>query len=352
MSETWTPGAQQSIFLLLLTFLTGCGGGPAASDAAGGDDGGAHDAASIAPDLALPDGAEALLPLRYLSANVGNTDLIVCWETKLCKEEVAAKLRAYITAWQPDVVLLSEVQRAEQLKLAGSGGPLLPPGYDGLCGESRDRDSDELVAWNAERASHEHECVAWKQARVSYVPGSARSARGRNDDYGKGQCEYHFTSLRVDLVLEGSFALTAVTVHPDASILSSDCRTEEIQRTWSELADAPHVIIGGDWNSDSAEEIAVPPSFRINYERGQHWDLAFHYDEYSAFYTLGIKRQLDDAYSNFGWPCVNCGAFYGSDDLPFSSALGGYDDHPQDDEGEGCDHAQILVDMWVSAGGS
>ena len=43
-----------------------------------------------------------------------------------------------IAEWQPDVIALSEVLRADQLQSATGGGPILPPGYAGVCGESSD----------------------------------------------------------------------------------------------------------------------------------------------------------------------------------------------------------------------
>ena len=40
---------------------------------------------------------------------------------------------------------LSEVMRREQLVGTEGFGPILPDGYDGTCGESRDRDTGALV---------------------------------------------------------------------------------------------------------------------------------------------------------------------------------------------------------------
>ena len=54
--------------------------------------------------------------LRYLTLNVGNASpQYGCWEYKMCRPEDAADLRAYIQAWQPDILLLTEVYRAAQL---------------------------------------------------------------------------------------------------------------------------------------------------------------------------------------------------------------------------------------------
>src|SRR3972149_3993323 len=130
---------------------------------------------------------------RYLAINVGNASpQYGCWEYKLCRAQDVQNLRNYIATWQPDVIMLSEVYRAAQLTGTANNGPILPGGYTGVCGESRDRYSGALVAYNAANASHEHECIAWKTSRLSYVSGSAASAFGRNDAYGQSNCSYDF----------------------------------------------------------------------------------------------------------------------------------------------------------------
>lgn len=287
------------------------------------------------------------VPLRYLAINVGNASpQYGCWEYKLCRAQDVQNLRNYIAAWQPDIIMLSEVYRADQLTGTAVNGPILPAGYTGLCGESRDRNTGALVAWDAPNASHEHECVAWKTARVALVAGSAKSAYGRNDTYGKSNCDYDFTGFRVRLLLDSQYTITAVAVHPDSS--NSSCRTEEIARYWSTLADGQYTIIGGDWNTDSDAEIQKPAGFQVNYLRGAHWTLATHSNEYTAFYALGlIKRKLDHTFSNFGSPCTNCGSIYGTANIAYSSVVGGYENHPRADAGEGMDHRQILVDMNI-----
>ena len=277
------------------------------------------------------------LPLRYLAINAGAFGL-ECWKGKLCREQDVASLRAYIQTWQPDVIMLSEIFRADQLYGTAQFGPILPAGYTGKCGESRDRDTGELVPWNAENASGEHECVAWKISRLSYVVDSARPV------YGSCEDGFGFTGFRAKLLLEESTnPITAVAVHPHST--NATCRTEEIARYWQELADGEAVIIGGDWNTNEPQELQVPERFKINYSGGQHWDIVEHPDEWSAFYGP-VWRQIDHTYSSFGIPCLACGAVYGTDDLTYGSALGGYDEHPTADGG-GMDHRQILVDMDV-----
>lgn len=304
-------------------------------------------AAAMAALAGRPVASEGATNLRYLAINVGNASpQYGCWEYKLCRAQDVQNLRNYIAAWQPDIIMLSEVYRQAQLTGTTNNGPILPPGYTGICGESRDRDTGALVAYDAPNASHEHECVAWKTSRLSLVAGSAQSAYGRNDSYGRSNCAYDFTGFRVRLVLDGTRTVTAVAVHPDSG--NASCRTEEIARYWSALADGAYTIIGGDWNTDSDTEIQRPGTFLVNYLRGQHWNLATHSNEYSAIYAFGlIKRKLDHSFSNFGSPCTACGGSYGSASLPYGSALGGYDGHPRADGGEGMDHRQILVDMTL-----
>jgi hypothetical protein len=284
---------------------------------------------------------------RYLAINVGNASpQYGCWEYKLCRAQDVQNLRNYIATWKPDIIVLSEVYRAAQLTGTANNGPILPAGYTGVCGQSRDRNTGALVAYNAANASHEHECVAWKTSRVSMVAGSALSAYGRNDTYGKSNCNYDFTGFRANLRLDGAYTVTAVATHPDSG--NASCRTEEISRYWSQLAVGSYTIIGGDWNTASDGEIQRPGSFKVNYLRGQHWTLANHTNEYSAIYALGLlKYKYDHTFSNFGSPCTTCGANYGTASLTYGSALGSYDGHPRADNGEGMDHRQILVDIAI-----
>lgn len=309
----------------------------------------------------LPADAQPATALRYLAINVGNASLqFGCWEYKLCRAQDVRNLRNYIATWQPDIIMLSEVYRTQQLTGSAANGPILPAGYTGSCGESRDRYTNKLVDWNAENASHEHECVAWKTSRLSLIPDSAKSVYGRNDGYGlnymstslrtyeDGQpnCNYDFTGFRVKLLLDGQFTITAVTVHPNSG--NSSCRQDEIARYWSSLAEGDRVIIGGDWNTSSDGELQKPAAFIVNYLRGQHWNIIKHDNEYSTQYFFNlVNRQIDHTYSNFGIPCTNCGSIYGTKNLAYASVLGGYHRHPRADSGRGMDHKQILVDLII-----
>ncbi|HEY3446222.1 MAG TPA: endonuclease/exonuclease/phosphatase family protein [Myxococcales bacterium] len=303
------------------------------------------DAATSAPADAA---SSAPIPLRYLSANLGNASFqFGCWEYKLCRPQDVQHLREYIALWRPDVVLLSEVYRADQLEGLANGGPILPEGWRGVCGKSLDRETGQPAAFDAPGASHEHECVAWKTSRVALVPGSAESAYGRNDAKGKTDCSYDFTGFRARLEVDGRAELTAVVVHPDSQ--NAECRVEEIGRYWSRLATGRNVVVAGDWNTESYDEIAKPAAYLTNYSKGEHWNLAKHEGEYSASYAAGLlQKQLDHAFSSSGEPCVDCGGFFHTFDLHFGSVLGGYDGHPRADEGEGIDHRQVLVDLWLT----
>lgn len=44
--------------------------------------------------------------------------------------------------------------------------------FSGTCDISVDRISLNPTTYNSPQASHEHECVAWKTARVSYIEGN------------------------------------------------------------------------------------------------------------------------------------------------------------------------------------
>lgn len=292
--------------------------------------------------IANPALAESTLPLRYLAMNVGNASpYFGCWEYKLCRAEDVKNIRNYIAIWKPDIILLSEVYRTEQLTGAVKNESILPKNYTGICGESRDRYTNQIAKWNAKNASHEHECIAWKISRLSLIKDSPKSSYGRS----LNQCNYDFTGFRVKLRLDKQKIITAITVHPNS--FHAKCRFEEISRYWSTLAEG-NVIIGGDWNTEDENEIQRPNDFLVNYSKGKHWRLIQHNREYSAEYFFGfIKKKFDHAYSNFGLPCTSCGQFYGTDDLIFGSALGGYDNHPRADRGNGLDHRQILVDLII-----
>lgn len=305
---------------------------------------GAPTADPVSRELGTASSAVTGTPLRYLAINVGNASWYYgCWEYKLCRSTDVTNLRNYIATWQPDVIMLSEVYRAAQLTGTANYGPILPAGYTGVCGQSRDRSTGALATWDAAEASHEHECVAWKTSRVSMVSGSGKSAYGRNDTWGKSNCNYDFTGFKVDLVVDGSVPVTAVAVHPDSG--DTACRTEEIARYWSTLATGTRTIIGGDFNTGATAELQVPSTFKVNYSRGSHWGLWLHPDEYTAFYSLGIQYQYDHAFSNSGAVCTDCGTSYGTVNLDYGSVVGGYHGHPRADNGSGMDHRQLLVDL-------
>lgn len=314
------------------------------------DDGPAVPRAVLAANAATAEAvALAGTPLRYLAINVGNASIQYgCWEYKLCRSSDVADLRAYIAAWQPDVILLSEVYRASQLTGTAVGGPILPAGYTGVCGRSVDRHSGAAAAFDAAGASHEHECVAWKTSRLSLVPGSQRSAYGRNDAYGKSECSYDFTGFRVQLMLDGAHTITAVAVHPDSG--DAACRTEEIARYFGELAQGELVIIGGDFNTESLSEIQKPAGFGDNFAAGRHFRIATH-DEPTAFYVFGITYSYDWAFSSAGAACTTCGRYYGTADLVYGSVVGGFHGMPRADGDSGMDHRQILVDLIVAGSG-
>lgn len=292
----------------------------------------------------VPGAGAVATTLRFLAINVGNASpQYGCWEYKLCRASDVADIRAYIATWKPDVIVLSEVYRADQLTGTAMNGPLLPSGWTGLCGRSRDRHTGALAAWNAAHASHEHECVAWRTSRLQYVAASALSAYGRNDDYGKSSCDYDFTGFRVRLEFAG-IIITAVAVHPNSGEVN--CRTNEISRYWSTLADGPRTLIGGDWNTDADAELQLPSTFRVTYRRGEHWNVAHHSSECSAVYLSGaLCRQLDHTFTNFGSPCLTCGGSYATPNLAYGSAVATYHGHPRADGGDGMDHRQILVDL-------
>lgn len=297
--------------------------------------------------------------------NVGNAGE-TCWESKLCVPSVVASLRSYIAAYSPDIILLAEVMQADQVLGTADGGPLLPPGYNASCDVSEARDG-AAAGWNATGASHEHECVAWKTARVA-AAGPGVALRGLNDSYGAAHCHFDFTAHAVPLqLLATGAALTAVAVHPDSQ--HAPCRVPEIAAYWAYVAAnaGGSFIIGGDWNAGrrcyadvctdaSAAELQVPATgVAVAYSLGQYW--ALHNDSAAeasptAVYLDGLVRDwLDHVFVSEGGavlgPCTTCGAFYGTASLPWGAVVGGYDGMPRADGGSGCDHRQVLLDMWT-----
>jgi hypothetical protein len=285
-------------------------------------------------------------PLRFLSANLGNVGF-QCWESKLCDSSVVARFRDYIQTWSPDIILLSEVYKRTQLDSTDEGGPILPSGYSYDCGKSLTR-SDSLPAlWNDANSSHEHECIAWKTSLFTMVPNSSKSVYGRNDAYGAQNCNYDFTAHSVKLIYNNMDTITPVALHPNSMV--SQCRVYEINKYWTELiGNNTKAIIAGDWNTDVQADLQVPSQFNTIFSMGNYWNLFYSSTDYSETVFLSNKH-LDHAFSNFGQPCTNCGSVYGTVDLPYGAALGGYNGHPRADGGSGMDHRQILIDMNVTS---
>jgi len=348
------------------------------------------------------------IPLRYLAINVGNL-YPGCWTYKLCDPSVVRSINQYINIWEPDVIMFSEVYREAQLlgsNVPGTsyfevgpffftnldiGGPLLPVGYNGICGKSTLPDGSATY-WDTPGSSGEHECIAWKTRRVQLVAGSEDSVYGYEADNAGYPltCNPDFTAFSARLVVDQVVALRAVAVHPasNASHNGSECRSRQIYKIWEELAGPDrNVVIGGDWNTENPvlDEDDPPPAsyaFQTNYGGvslvggplilgfGNHWDTWFHATEWSA----ATFQLLDHAFSKFNdaWvqECTDCGVRYYTDpgnpfglpyagNLRFGSALGSsmllssLDDHPKADYASGgslsfMDHSQILVDMMLN----
>lgn len=292
-------------------------------------------------------GDSTYYPLRYLAINVGNASpQFGCWKYKLCREQDVNNLRNYIEFWQPDIIMFSEIYMSGQLNDTMFFGPVLADGYAGVCGESRCRFTNNIVAWDADDASNEHECIAWKTSKLQLIEGSELSVYGRNDEYGQNNCPYDFTGFRVKLLMHSYDTITAVAIHPNST--NANCRTYEIYRYWTQLATGTKTIIGGDFNTDNDAELQVPSDFKIHFSKGHYWDIAHYSNHYSMVAAFGLyNRHLDHAYSNFGNACTDCGHYYGTENLIYGAALGGYNNHPRADNGSGMDHRQILVDMKV-----
>jgi uncharacterized repeat protein (TIGR01451 family) len=339
------------------------------------------------------------IPLRYLAINVGNLRALDEYALKLSEENVVGRIKKYITDWQPDVILLSEIYDSRQLNqdifytnrvlgfpVKENIGNLLPAGYTGRCGESRFRNGTLADPPNQPGASHEHECVAWKTSRLTYVAGSARSERGADSaalGFDPDKCEYDFTGFRVKLKLKGvKEPITAVSMHPKSGMpvsaplydandnAASACRKDTIKRIWQNLVGSnPNVIIGGDWNTDLPAELQVPfrsasnpKGFINNLSFGKYWDGTFANGRHHTASYVFKPVHYDHAFSNFGRPATKLATDFpqyypgGSDrNLKFGAAVGGYgtgtlglsDIHPRADGGEGCDHRQLLIDMKI-----
>ncbi len=358
------------------------------------------------------------IPLRYVAINVGNLTPL-CWLVKPCNPFMVAAVRHYFEIWQPDIIMLSEVTNSMLLlnttwvKWLGINilaGPLLPEGYDGTCGKSVYPDG-RRANWDADNASHEHECIAWKTSRARLVPRSGRSIYGYMGRTPTNQvCETAFTAFSAQVVLDNQITIRAIAVHPQSGPRTDaqkyDCRLRETTMVWNDLAyNDRNVIVGGDWNDDNPLiDENDPPygayGFRLNYGYtsadlgisgiGDHWDMVFHEEEWSTALSIA-GNQLDHAFSKFGDavedPCEYCGATYytapsnpyglpNGGNLYYGSAIGGQgtrgfggiyintltDDHPKADTGGnggslfdsvtqgGMDHSQIIVDMVLNRG--
>eukprot|EP01027_Heterolobosea_sp_BB2_P024661 GEZU01037207.1.p1 GENE.GEZU01037207.1~~GEZU01037207.1.p1 ORF type:complete len:252 (-),score=43.91 GEZU01037207.1:142-861(-) len=238
----------------------------------------------------------------------------------------------------------------------------------------------EPAAWDEPDASHEHECIAWKKSRLQYVNGTAQSVYGRNDAWGQKNCDFDFTSFRVALELalpsqvkqyrlkqqgdDAPFIINAVIVHPDSK--KEECRTYETAQYWKYQPQGfKNTIIGGDWNAgmkcylfgtkmceNITDQINFPNDgeFQINFSNGQHWYLGNTYpsDPTSVLFGGSARLYLDHSFSSFGTPCTDCGRFYNGYNITRGSVVGGFDGMPRADGGSGCDHRQLLVDMWIN----
>lgn len=340
---------------------------------------------------------------RALFTNVGNVSLspsCMDAENKLCDPGVTTGIRNYIGEWEPDIIMISEVAIPKQMasEIHGIdlwprtrkhsadtfGGPILPaPGthnltWDYTCHDSHKRNSGygpgiwdpQGIANGLETDkgdwSHGHECVAWR--RDKFKKAGEMAVFGKDAD---ANCHHDFTIEMADLesIKHPGFIITAVAVHPQSDTrwprdTTTDiaCRKDEIARAFAALAGKAHVVMGGDFNTESMAEINPPARYATDFSKGQHFGghLGSHPSEHSAGEYIGrgwfnFDHVFRSNQPSWAAACTTCGGFYGTKNLVFGSALGykvydiwpwyndAQDDHPNIC-GDGCDHAQVLVD--------
>jgi len=222
--------------------------------------------------------------VRFMSLNVGNTSP-QCYESKLCDPLAAVAIKSFISNHQPDILLLSELCSKLQLKgpeqcwvesgdvmvralgllrqknprFGQASGGILPPGYDGVCGQSVDPRGNP-AGDRASGATSSHECIAWKTSKFDHT-GFLKQINPNAQ-----HCNADFTSVRADLKSKASGKVfSAITAHPPSvlsklqtthlewnglkpSVVQCD-NVKFINRIWLEMVDeANNVILGGDFN--------------------------------------------------------------------------------------------------------
>ena len=144
-----------------------------------------------------------------------------CPNFKLCDPAVIAEAKALFRKAMPDVVMLQEVQGANQLIGNFAGGPVLPAGYRAKCVPGH--------------AGVEEVCLAWN-SRSARLAEACKSVREKNS--GAVRCSINVRGHRADFV----------TVHPYAHDPLESSRM--LNSVWRDLIreDEP-TVLGGDFNT-------------------------------------------------------------------------------------------------------
>lgn len=180
----------------------------------------------------------ALDTINYVAFNVGNADIrYTKAKNKLVDPQVALNIQKWFDQIQPDVLMISELCKEEQLF-----DNVNCPGTDLKSGPLLDGQQYNSACTPLENGNHE--CVIWKKSKFL-------SMKSQYLIYPI-PCHNDFSSVGAILHFNGK-NITAIAVHPPSllSTILTDCKEiTNIALTWQfALSFNSSTVIGGDWNS-------------------------------------------------------------------------------------------------------
>jgi hypothetical protein len=187
--------------------------------------------------------------IKFLSANIGNADLICrSYNWKLCQESVEKRVTASIRAIDADVVFLEEAMSEERCQ----GKKETRPGF--VCYDFANRPADQKNQarrvlgpdYTIVMAKGAYEVVAVKKGvgHISGCPdGNLCMVQGVTIP---PSCDQQFSLLPVDAEIKGK-QVRLIDAHPDS--VSTRCRAEEVDQAFKAVIPG-RTLMSGDWNLD------------------------------------------------------------------------------------------------------
>ncbi len=232
------------------------------------------------------------VPIKLLSANIGNSDIICTgYGWKLCLDSVEKRVTESIRAIDADVVLLQEVVPAERCAARNE----TKRGFVCYDFEQRPPEKKEQARrilgpdYTIVITKGAYEAVAVKKG-VGHIAGCLDGALCVVSGLPiLSSCDQGFSITPVDIEIRGK-RVRLINGHPDS--IKADCRAKEVAAAFSAVVPGS-TLMAGDWNLDP---------YRSNDQSVKVWKQNL---ESRGFHYLSGIAERNPPYHTIFLPVVN-----------------------------------------------